>query len=321
MLEPAAPVWAVETVEPADSAPCRFGLDEIEPRRGVLLRVAYVGTPFAGFAPQPGQRTVAGELLQAVQKLDPTIRVIRGASRTDAGVHALDHPVAFDTAGVVPLRGWLLGTRRWLDRAVAVREATTVPLGYNPRFDALEKTYRYRVRCGPTRDPFLVDRAWQLGPVSPHELAAVAGQELAAARGEHRFDAFRSARDERTNTTRRIEATSAALLDDPGDCPSGRTPSAHSAPARLAVAPGTSSLPGAGPEAGAVDGVVALEITGSAFLHNMVRILVGTAVDVARGRLGAGAVARALASGRRQDAGVTAPPCGLYLARVRLRSA
>src|SRR6185437_11753253 len=66
-------------------------------RRGVLLTVAYDGGPFAGFALQPSQRTVAGELLGALRAVDPTVREIRGASRTDAGVHARGQRVAFDT--------------------------------------------------------------------------------------------------------------------------------------------------------------------------------------------------------------------------------
>jgi tRNA pseudouridine38-40 synthase len=104
-------------------------------------------------------------------------------------------------------------------------------------------------------------------------------EEALAALGEHDFAAFASAQDERKSTVRRIVSV-------------GVTPVA--------------------------DRVVAIDVAGDGFLHRMVRILVGTVVDVARGRLAPGAVARALGSRDRRDAGITAPPDGLYLEEVTL---
>src|SRR5262245_49365500 len=81
--------------------------DAPEPR-GVLLEVSYDGTPFSGFARQPNARTVAGELDGAVRVIDPGASLVRGASRTDAGVHALAQPVSFDTRRNIEPRGWVL---------------------------------------------------------------------------------------------------------------------------------------------------------------------------------------------------------------------
>src|SRR5438874_736471 len=107
------------TASPAAPAP--------PPRTGVLLSIAYDGRRFAGFARQPEQRTVAGELLGALQSIDPAIRDVRGASRTDAGVHAWDQRVAFDPSASIPPRGWVHGLARHLPEDIAVRRAARVP--------------------------------------------------------------------------------------------------------------------------------------------------------------------------------------------------
>ena len=101
---------------------------------GILLTVAYDGSRFSGFARQPNARTIAGELLGAVQALDPAVRELRGASRTDAGVHARGQRVAFDSESGIPPRGRVLGTARHLPAEIAVVRAARVPAGFVPRF-------------------------------------------------------------------------------------------------------------------------------------------------------------------------------------------
>jgi tRNA pseudouridine38-40 synthase len=248
--------------------------------RGVLLTVAYDGRPFHGFAVQPAQRTVAGELLGALRAVDPRVRELRGASRTDAGVHALGQRVAFDPDLVIPPRGWVLAMNRHLPREIAVRRAALVPTGFAPRFASAGKRYRYTMLVDRVRDPFLDGRAWRVEGLTGAALD-LARAEAALAVGTHDFAAFRSSQDERENTVR-VVADVAVEVE-------ARDP-------RL----------------------VSVVVDGSAFLHNMVRILVGTIVDVGLGRRAPGAVARALASRDRRDAGTTAPPDGLCLEEVRL---
>lgn len=250
---------------------------------GILLTVAYDGRPFAGFAPQPSQRTIAGELLGALRAVDPTIQEIRGASRTDAGVHARGQRVAFDPseATSIPARGWVLGVTRHLPAEIAVRRAALVPRGFSPRFGNQGKRYRYTLLRDPVRDPFLDGRAWRVGGLAGPEAMIRARAEAQCAVGTHDFGAFRSSSDPRESSVRTLHAVD--IVEDPAD-------------PRL----------------------VFVDVVGDAFLHNMVRILVGTLVDVARGRLPEGAVARALGSRDRRDAGITAPPDGLCLERVFL---
>jgi tRNA pseudouridine38-40 synthase len=247
-----------------------------EATHGILLEVAYDGTAFHGWAAQRGARTVEETLRGAVVAIDPRVSVIRGASRTDAGVHADGQKVAFDTALTVPTRGWVLGLNQHLPDDVAVRSASTVAAGLSPRFAARTKRYRYRVLVDAVRDPNFRTRAWR---VSRLDVSAVA-REAEAARGTHDFASFRSAADERPNTVRTLTRVDVEREED----------------ARI----------------------VSIVVEGNAFMHNMVRILVGTMVDVGAGRLAAGSMSAAIAARDRRSAGTTAPAHGLALERVHL---
>lgn len=243
---------------------------------GVLLTVAYDGTAFSGWAAQRDARTVEDALRGAIHALDPRAEGPRGSSRTDAGVHAEGQLAAFDASLEIPARGWVLALNQHLPDDVSVRAARTVPVSYSPRFASKKKRYRYRLLLDKVRDPLLRDRAWRIGYDLDMEKMR---REAKAIVGTHDFAAFRSAGDERDVTTRTIHAVSV----EPDD-----------ASAR----------------------VWSVVIEGNAFLYNMVRILVGTLVDVARGHLDEGTIARALASRDRSQAGQTAPAQGLVLEHI-----
>jgi tRNA pseudouridine38-40 synthase len=246
---------------------------------GVLLTVAYDGKRLAGFARQPNVRTVAGELDGAVRSIDPRATVVRGASRTDAGVHARGQRVAFDTTMSIPSRGWVMALNAALPEEIVVRRAASVAFGFEPRFHAESKVYRYVLLEGAVADPFLAGRCWRIGDRLNHELMRRAAAPLL---GEHDFAAFRASGDERTDTVRRlfrIEVRSAS-----GDDP------------RLTQ----------------------IVVEGNRFMYRMVRIIVGSLVDVAVGRLDEGRLARALTERDRAILGRTAPPDGLCLDSVRL---
>lgn len=248
---------------------------------GVLLTIAYDGRDFSGFALQRDVRTVAGELLGALRAIDPAIAEVRGASRTDAGVHARGQRVAFDPVAERPLTAWVHGAQRQLPDAISIRRASFVPRGFTPRFASRWKRYRYLLLADGARDPFWTDRAWRVPELHDPAAVARAVAEAAAAVGTHDFRAFRTASDQRVETVRTVhEVTITSSADDP----------------RL----------------------VRVDVRGNAFMHNMVRILVGTIVDVARGRLAPGAIGRALQSGDRRQGGITAPAEGLYLEEMEL---
>lgn len=166
-----------------------------------------------------------------------------------------------------------------------MRRAWRVPAELSPRSIVTGKRYVYRVLLDRVRDPLWKDKAWRIG--WPLDLAKLAreGESLV---GTHDFAAFRSSHDARVDTVRTIS--------------------------RISV-----SREGAGGREGGADGrVVAILVEGNAFLYNMVRISVGTLMDVARGKLEEGTVARALVARDRKTLGTTAPAHGLTLERAFL---
>lgn len=258
-------------------------------RPAILLTVAYDGTAFSGWARQPGQRTVQGTLEEAIASMNGAPVDVRGASRTDAGVHAMGQRAAFDPARDIPEHGWLLGLNSALPDDVSVRAVSSVATGYTPRFDTVDKHYRYLVLCDEVRDPLLRQRAWHLGPRElgrhrPRALDVEAMRRAAASLvGTHDFRAFRSADDDRDNTVR----TLISIDVTPG----------HGGDARL----------------------VALDFVGTAFMKNMVRILSGTLVEVGSGARETVSLAALLGpSAERRQAGPTAPAHGLTLVSMRL---
>ncbi len=262
----------------------------VTPEVGVLLEVAYDGTAFSGWASQRGSdvRTVEDTLRGAILAVDPRAHGPRGTSRTDAGVHAEQQMAAFDsTMASIPPRGWVLTLNQHLPDDVAVRAARPVPTGFTPRFQSKKKRYRYDLLLDKVRDPLLSRRTWRIG--YDMDMARLE-RESKAIVGTHDFVAFRSAGDERTDTVRTIHHVSVTR-----------------APMMSTEQESTSTV-----------SLYSITIEGSAFLYNMVRILVGTLVDVARGHLEEGAIARALAEKDRSLAGQTAPAHGLTLQAIEL---
>ncbi len=264
-------------------------------RYGVRLIVAYDGTDFTGWQRQPGFRTVQAELEAAVAALAGEDVKVRGASRTDTGVHALAQLAGFDSPRQIPPYKWVRGLNGKLPYDIAVRSAEPCEAGYDPRYDARAKTYRYLLHLGPVRDPLLRGRAWHLGPrrarstgappMTPAEWLDRDAMRAATAElvGTHDFRAFKTAIDPREQTVRTLF--------------------------RVEILEGW---------AGRED-LLAIEVRGDAFMHNMVRILVGTLVDVGRGRLTPEALREVIRAGDRAGAGETAPPGGLYLVEVERR--
>ena len=248
----------------------------VEHRFGVLLTVAYDGRRFSGWARQTNARSVAGELDGAIAAIDPKASQTRGLSRTDAGVHAREQLVAFDTDKDIGLRGWVLALSQHLPDEIAVVRATRVAPGFDARRLATRKVYRYTVLHSLVRDPFLEGRAWRVMERFNHSDLNAIAQSLV---GKHDFAAFRGAADTRTETVRQIF--------------------------RIEVGPAHSD-----------ERITLVEVEGDKFLYNMVRIIVGTLIDIGRERRPKDALTRALTSHARTDLGITAPPDGLCLERV-----
>ena len=246
--------------------------------RHIRLVVEYDGTSLCGWQRQANGPTVQGHLEAALARLLAHEVSVVGASRTDAGVHARGQVASFRTERAIPLHGIRRGLNSLLPPAIAIAEASEAGDDFHPRFSATGKHYRYLLLTRSERAPRWRDRAWHLQRVL--DLAAMR-HAAAALIGEHDFAAFRAAGCTAKRTVRRID--------------------------EIAIA-----------EAGSEDPwLVGVDVRGNAFLRNMVRIVVGTLVEVGTGRRPAEQVAEILASRDRTRAGITAPAHGLELVSVR----
>lgn len=253
----------------------------------LVLHVGYRGAGFAGYAEQEGQRTVAGELRRALETLLRRPCELTCAGRTDAGVSALGQYVSLpvegtELAGREPRRMWR-SLMALTPEDISVRGLYLAPQGFSARFDARERAYRYRIACGNAQPVLAWDHAWWLrAPLNAQAMDAAA-QALV---GEHDFTSF-------------CKVSSADKLREDGRslCRCLR---------RVEVREVC--------EAG--EDLVCVDVAGNAFLHNMVRIMVGTLVEVGRGNRPHAWVGEALAAQDRRAAGPTAPAKGLVFERV-----
>lgn len=245
----------------------------------VRLLVAYDGAGFHGFAAQPGQRTVAGVLAAAIEKVVRHPVDLVCAGRTDRGVHAWGQVVSADIDEHVDLGLLHRALLKLCGPELVVREVAIAAPDFHARFSARGRTYRYTVLNRPVPDPFLASTAWHVaGPVEL-ELLILAGDPFL---GEHDFGAF----------CRRPKAK-------PGDEPASLV-------RRVRRAEWT--------DLG--EGVLRFEIEATAFCHQMVRSIVGTIVAAGRCELRAGDIRAILHRGERSGAAAVAPPHGLCLWHV-----
>ena len=248
-------------------------MDEPPAPRTLRLVVEYDGTDFAGWQRQNGQETVQGCLEKAFHTMTGQAVIVRGAGRTDAGVHAEGQVASVELASRIPNLGFLRGLNTLLPPEIAVLEVADMPGGWSARHDARGKIYRYQVWNHPVRSPRHARRSWHVYEALDTHAMREAARLLV---GEHDFRAFRSSDCDRKNTVRIMRRFD--LRRD--------------------------------------GALLSIEVEGTAFLRNMVRILVGTLVAVGKGKLTLEQVKALLESGDRTQAGVTAPACGLTLVRV-----
>jgi tRNA pseudouridine38-40 synthase len=272
------------------------------------LRLAYDGAGFHGFAANDGQRTVAGVLGEALERVARAPVVLTCAGRTDTGVHALDQVVHFDLPAAASARlepaALVRSCNSQLAPAIVVREAAPADPGFDARRSARSRRYRYLVVNGPVADPLLAPLSWHVfDPLDLRSMAAAADALV----GEHDFRAFcrrtpGAAAD--APLVRRVADARWSRLGDSPRPPTGTAPSAwcdQGVPMPL--------LP-------AVGHLLSFEIEANAFCHRMVRSLVGTLVDVGRGRRRAADLVWILRSCDRSQAAQPAPAHGLTLVAV-----
>ncbi len=251
----------------------------------IALTVSYRGTAFSGFARQPEQLTVQGELETALETLlrRPVETVCAG--RTDAGVHARRQVVSFDVCDDECIERSDEGMLRALNGLtrpdIAIRSFEHKPAGFSARFDAIAREYRYFFSISSTPPVLAHELSWHVG----HQLNVAAMQEAAHyLLGEHDFKSFCKTASAQDKPTCRCIHELSFLQDDI-----------------------------------AGESMLVMRIRGNAFLHSMVRTIAGSLVLVGHGKKDPAWIAQVLEARDRQAAGETAPACGLVLWEVRYR--
>lgn len=260
------------------------------------LTLAYDGTDFSGWQVQPGMTTVQGELQAALGRITGETPLPQGSGRTDAGVHALGQVASFALQAPIPPANLLRALNRTLPASIRVLEAKTVPATFHARHSARAKTYEYRVFretiCPPSVARYVLACPW------PMDLEAM---QIAARllEGEHDFLSFAATDPDLAHR----DTNSAQELSQ-----NSKVPTATAIRTIF-----SSTWEQRQTEAGEL---LVYRVRGNGFLHHMVRNLVGTILDVGRGRLKAEVIPAILAARARSAAGPTAPARALFLHSV-----
>lgn len=251
----------------------------MSPKRNIKLLLAFDGTGYAGWQKQKSLKTIQGVIEEKLQVMIGEEPCLHGAGRTDAGVHALGMVANFHTAAHIPCQGFVRGLNSMLPDDIRVLEACEVEEDFHARRSAKAKTYWYNFTNVPVQLP--TERLYAVHV--PGDLDVETMQSgLACLVGTHDFSSFEGAgsRDQEFSRRGAVRTISEASLHTSGD------------------------------------GNYRIVVTGDGFLRHMVRNIVGTILEVGKGRLPHTDVAAILAAKDRSAAGPTAPAAGLFLKEI-----
>ena len=318
--------------------------------RRILLRVAYDGTNYHGWQLQPNAATIEGELNRALCALTGEEIVVTGASRTDAGVHALGNVAVFDTTSRIPAEKFSYALNQRLPEDIVIQSSKQVADDFHPRHCDCRKTYEYDILNRTFPLPAYRNTAYFLYGTLNIEAMRRACQAFL---GEHDFASFCAAGAQVQTTVRKIyslEVECRPLTEAGTPVPPASGEAANAADGKhgeqvqqaqsasgemLNAAAGESdeqvqqaqpesgetAIPAAGgANTGSADQLLTIRVKGNGFLYNMVRIIAGTLVEVGRGHIKPEEVAGIIAAKDRAKAGPTAPARGLRLVEIEYRN-
>jgi len=245
--------------------------------RNFKLTISYDGADFHGWQVQPGVPTIQGLLNEALRKITQEKLVVHGASRTDTGVHALGQTAHFRTQSGLSAAEFQRALNALLPPAIRIVAAEEMGPDFHSRWQVQAKTYRYRIFRGRVLSPFEHRRVLHYPWALDEEAMAAAARQF---EGEHDFTSF---------------AASSGSEDDDRD--------------RNMVREMFSSEIVRVPESEEI----AYVVRGKSFLRYMVRKIVGTLLEVGKGRLAPSDIPALFELRDRTRSGPTVPPHGLYL--------
>ena len=251
----------------------------------LLLKISYLGSAYCGYQVQPNAISVQQRLNEAALAVFGYDCDIVGCSRTDSGVHANEFCATVAKKGTDALDTHIPAERipfafcAHLPEDIAVFDARWVSDDFHARYDVLEKEYLYRIYNSPLRNPFEEGRSCRLPKRIDDEAFAKMQEAAAHFCGTHDFSAYMAQGSKVASTVRTVTHST---VERSGD-------------------------------------LILYRVAADGFLYNMVRILTGTLVAVAEGRISPDEIEAITASKDRSRAGMTMPACGLYLNRVVYR--
>ncbi|MBX3581445.1 MAG: tRNA pseudouridine(38-40) synthase TruA [Rhizobiaceae bacterium] len=240
------------------------------------LDIEYDGTPYAGWQRQAGQHTVQAALEQAILKFSGESITLRGAGRTDSGVHATGQVAHIDLAREWPqdkVRDAINAHLRLVAEAVSVTRALRTSDDFDARFSATARHYLYRILNRRAHPALEKNRSWWVPTPLDAEAMQEAGRHLL---GRHDFTTFRSSQCQANSPLRTLDLLDVTRIGD----------------------------------------IIEVRTSARSFLHNQVRSMVGTLKRVGEGGWTAADVKAALEAKDRAACAGIAPPEGLYLTKV-----
>jgi tRNA pseudouridine38-40 synthase len=244
------------------------------------LTIAYDGTDFHGWQAQTNKPTIQGEIVSVLRRITQDATVLHGAGRTDAGVHAFGQVGSFRTQSPLSAAEFQRALNALLPPSIRIMRSEEVGPDFNARWSARGKTYRYRIYRGKIVPPML----WRYVLHYPFPLDEDAMRDAAARfAGVHDFASFAASTgseedDKERSTEREIYSTELARSSD--------------------------------------DEELVFTVRGRSFLRYMVRKMVGTLLDVGRGKLQPADIDRLYELKDRSKSGPTVPPQGLCMVSV-----
>ncbi|OMH40526.1 tRNA pseudouridine(38-40) synthase TruA [Desulfurobacterium indicum] len=242
--------------------------------RNIKLTIEYDGTNYMGWQFQKHGRTIQGTIMEALERILHHNVNLKGASRTDAGVHAFGQVATFKTNKKIPLYKLQRALNGLLPHDIKVISTEEVTPSFDPRREAKGKTYIYRIFNRKIASPFEYKRAWFI----PESLdIEIFKKSLTYFKGTHDFTTFsKLSKDENRNPVRTIDSITLHKNNH----------------------------------------IIKIEITGRSFLRHMIRIIVATAVECAKGKLKPENIPEMFKAKDRRKAPFLAPAEGLYLMKI-----
>ena len=248
----------------------------------LLLKISFLGTNYNGYQVQPDKPTVQRELNEASKRIFGFECDVVGCSRTDSGVHANEFYVCVSQKGekyldcTIPADKVPLAFNSILPNDISVIEAKSVDSDFHPRYNVKYKEYIYKIWNNPIKNPFSSDRAYHIPQSYSDEIVNRMNEAAQYFCGKHDFAAYMAQGSKIVDTNREVKYANVYREGD----------------------------------------FIVFKVAADGFLYNMVRIMTGTLLLVAQGKIAPSDIEKITDGKDRKNAGSTVPACGLYLNKV-----